>query len=330
MSTKQLSSGDQQQAEQIWLQNSFAKMKDVPFEWIIDGFIPKNEKSLITGSFGGMKTFLSLFMANAIADGADFAGRKCQQHNVLILDRQNSLATLNMRGKAIAKLRNRQNVTVIGLHSEPSSLDIGQERLKAICQIYKPVIFIDSLIDYIPDGKSESDSVTMNGILREFHAWIDCGASAVVVLHHKTKTGNNYRGTTAIPAAVSTAINISNRKGSGSMRLLTLKHFKARDGEEDEIQLKVTFENRDGQLVKATCGTDGVRAAKAGAKSIDDLDGSVLAYLKQNPGQSKNSIAKGVGGKKTNVLQCVDRLKQDMKAYVRDGNWFPTNEAATQ
>ncbi len=268
--------------------------------------------------------------SKAIAESAEFGGQECRKNKVLILDRQNSLATLNVRGKAIGKLRDSQDVTVIGHHSKPSSLDITERELQAICQIYKPVIFVDSLIDHIPEGKSESDSVTMNGVFRKFDALIESGASAAVVLHHKTKTGEHYRGTTAIPAAVSAAIHVSKRKGNGSTELITLKHFKTRDGEEREIHLKVTIENNDGQLVPATCERDGPRAGKAAATSTADLDERVLAHMKENPAQSKNRIAKGVGGKKSYVLKSIDRLKENMKIFVKNGKWFPTSEATTQ
>jgi hypothetical protein len=248
---------------------------------------------------------------------------------VLILDRQNSLATLNMRGKAIGDLRSRENVTVVGLHSKPSSWDIDPEQLRTICQVYQPVIFVDSLIDHVPDGKSESDSVTMHGVFRQFDSWIESGASAVVVLHHKTKTGENYRGTTAIPAAVSTAINVSNRKGSGPWRILTLKHFKARDGEEQEVTLKVSFENKEGQLLKVNWGSSEATASKSVAKPEDDVDRKVEAYVRENPGQSKNTILKGTGGKRITVLRSIDRLAKNVKIYAKDEKWFPVDGATT-
>src|SRR4029079_19165944 len=106
-------------------------------------------------------------------------------------------ATLTLRRNAVG-LNDEQNVVVIGLHTNPGSLDMELDNkvLEEICRKYRPAIFVDSLVDYIPNGRSEQDPSTMREVMRQFTKLIISGAVAVVVLHHKAKDdSSSYRGT---------------------------------------------------------------------------------------------------------------------------------------
>ena len=167
----------EQTAEQIWEALKLHKLEDTPYEWLIEGWIPKGELSMYTGQFASLKTYLEFLWTKAICTGTPFADRwEAEQHNVLILDRQSGKATLTLRRNAVG-LNDQQNVVVIGLHTNPGSLDMELDNkvLEEICRKYRPAIFVDSLVDYIPNGRSEQDPSTMREVMRQFTKLIISG-----------------------------------------------------------------------------------------------------------------------------------------------------------
>jgi RecA-family ATPase len=92
-------------------------------------------------------------------------------------------------------------ITLIGLHTNPSSynMQLNDKILNEICRKFQPVVIVDSLVDYIPIGRSEQDPATMREVMAGFTKLIISGATAVVLLHHTPKDGEDYRGTTGQP-----------------------------------------------------------------------------------------------------------------------------------
>ena len=254
---------------------------------------------LLTGDFGTGKSYISYFLADAISTGGEFVERQCQQHPVLILDRENPHSTVYLRRGKVGNLKERDNVRILSLFTEVPAPDFNDAQLLELCARIKPVIIVDSLAEFHP-GKKEVDPDDMTQVFQSVRGLITAGAVAVVILHHVPKSGGSYRGTTAIPAAVDGAIEVSKSKG-----VVTLKGFKARDSEERVIELKIKF------------GSTAVtyEVLDPGLDSEEQFQETIRAYVMEHDGCSIKDVAKGIHKREESVRDGVSAMLRIGKLY---------------
>ena len=278
----------------LWRQA--ATFKDLPrreYEWIVDELIPKDDIALLTGDFGSFKSYLSYFLADAISAGKPFINRKSQKHPILVLDRENSHATVYLRRSLVGELSQRDNVRILGLFTTPQAPEFTDPKLLRLCHLIKPVIIVDSLTDFHPVLK-ESDPDDMTEVFGQIRALLTAGAVSVIVLHHVSKNGSNYRGTTSIPAAVSTAIKI--QKASGNRAKLS--GFKNRSGEDTQIELQLNF-TKDSVTYKVL---------SAGLDPIAEQRTAIEDYVKDHTGCTVAEMADALERRKQDVADAVEEL----------------------
>ncbi len=275
----------------------FATLSEKKFEWIVPDLIPTDGITVITGDFGSFKTYVSYFLADAVASGGTFADRLCQQHPVLFLDRENSHSTVYLRRSLVGDLRNHDNVRILGLFTDPSAPEVVDPELQAVCARVKPVIVIDSLTDFHP-GLKESDPDDMTECFRQIRSLVTAGAAAVIVLHHVPKSGNgkggHYRGSTSIPAAGSNALLVK-KAGKSTAKIAG---FKTRDGEDQSIELKLSFST---QAVS-------YEVINSGRHPDAELRDEIEDHVRKNDGCSGNNVAKALGKRKSTVLDTIDAM----------------------
>jgi AAA domain/CHC2 zinc finger len=275
----------------------FATLPEKKFEWIVADLIPADGITVVTGDFGSFKTYVSYFLADAIAGGGKFVDRPCQKHTVLFLDRENSHSTVYLRRSLVGDLKTRDNVRILGLFTDPSAPEVVDPGLLAICAQVKPVIIIDSLTDFHP-GLRESDPDDMTECFRQIRNLVTAGAAAVVVLHHVPKNGNGragqYRGSTSIPAAGSNALVIQK---SGKNKA-TIKGFKTRDGADQSIELMLSF--------SAHAVT--YEVIKSGRDPDAELGDQIEEYVQENDGCSANDVVNALGKRKHTVLVKIEEM----------------------
>ena len=110
----------QQSMIPLYLRNAttFANLPQKEYSWLVNGLIPRDEVTMLTGDFGSLKSYIGLFIADAVASGGTFAGRPCQKCPVVILDRENSHQTLALRGSKVGGLQHRDNVYLFTLFTD--------------------------------------------------------------------------------------------------------------------------------------------------------------------------------------------------------------------
>ncbi len=296
---------------------SFATLEHKEYTWIVPDLIPAEGITMITGDFGSFKSYLSYFLADAIATGTEFINRPCQQHPVLILDRENSHATVSKRNELVGNLRQAKNIKIAGLFTDPPAPDVDNKRLLDLCREHKPVVIIDSLTDFLLPGQKENDPDNMTLLLRLIRELISAGAVAVIVLHHKPKNGSAYRGTTAIPAGVTAAFEAD----FSDNRILTLTGFKQRDGEKLEIRLKIHFEyitDPFGQRQQLPVTYEVLESGQSADAVEQELQDRIVAYVRDNPKCSIEEVTKTIKKRKADVSAAVKTLIQNGRLR-RDG-----------
>lgn len=260
------------------------------YEWVVDGLIAKGEVTMLTGDFGTFKSYLSYFFAESVSSGGQFLERSCQRHPVLILDRENSHATVSKRRDLIANLASTFDVRIIGRFSGGAP-DFVQPDLLEVCRKVKPVIIVDSLQDFHP-GKKENDTDDMVEVFQTINKLLDAGAIAVLILHHVAKSpGNNYRGAASIPGSVGACYVV--KKDKNNPCRISIEGFKARDSGLEEITVQFTITETSAYYKVVTEDIGG--SFNQGNHMTD-----ILTAVRNNPGKSKTAI-KRISGVHSNA-----------------------------
>jgi hypothetical protein len=291
----------------------FDKMPVKEYEWLIAGLIPKEEVTLLNGDFGSLKSYVCLFLADAISGGGKFAGRQCQQQSVLFLDRENSHQSLSSRRLKVGGLQYRNNVRILGLFTPHRAPDFTSPELLKVCAKIKPVIIVDSLVDFHP-GKNENSPDDMALVFLHLRELISAGATAVIVLHHVPKSGEGqggkYRGSTAIPAGGTVALLVKKENEKDGEVDLTISGFKVRDGSKEDAKVTLRFRFDDAvtyEVLQESQDSDVI------------LQNKVLAYVGDHDCCSASAVADAVRGKRTRIQAAMDALKSRKLLFVSGG-----------
>jgi hypothetical protein len=161
--------------------------------------------TMLAGREGQGKSMFALALTAAIGDGTTVAGIDCERGTTLIVDAENGEmeAWRRVHGLGI-----RPGTLV---YVEADGFDLRQDfaRLQTLVEAREPnVIVLDSLRSLAP-GLDENDSMQTEAALRPVVRLAQSSGRAVLILHHAGKTGVDYRGSTAIGAAVELGFTLS-------------------------------------------------------------------------------------------------------------------------
>ena len=241
-----------------------------PQGWLVDGLIPSEAITLVTGASGIGKSMVALAMAGCVVWGASFLGRRCLQRPVLFLDRENPLSVVRDRIDLFA-IQHHPDLHYWGMWLDAEPPNPGGALVQDFAQ-YKPLIVVDSLVAF--HGGSEQDATETRNFMQPLRRLAATGAT-VIVLHHtgKGETTKDYRGSSDIKAAVDAAFVVEQGEGSSGIDRLTLRNFKMRCAE-PPARLSLEFRNgrfeagTDPFIQKTLEGRDQLRGIVAGMPGI--------------------------------------------------------------
>lgn len=307
----------------LWRQaSSFANLEPVNYEYLIENFLVKGESTVMTGDFGSFKTYISYFIADALSRGAEFMGLESQRHPVLILDRENSSATVSLRRYLVGELQTAERVKILARFTKPQAPALNDPELLKLCAIIRPFVIIDSLQDFHP-GLKESDADDMVEIFQHINGLIDAGAVGVLVLHHITKQpnskGGNYRGSTAIPGGAGAALLVEKVGVTG----IKISGFKARDAEQQAAELRLSFPTgivgygNESRITYEVISSLAPKSLASEGKATEARF-RIIAEVDKKPGQSRNTIVTLAGINRNSGFAIIKELL-DAKELVEVG-----------
>ena len=226
-----------------------------PYEWLIKGFLCKNDTTLWMGPPGVGKSMTVLdFAIHFASNKKEWLGMPLLRGGrVLYVDEENPADVVYNRLHALGATREAME-NIRYLHDQGIRLDKHPAKLLDEAKAWQPdLIILDSLKRFHRlDENSASDMSTVfeDGIKPITRT---SGAN-VIVLHHSTKGDNNdshqkSRGSGDITAAPDSAIEVKRTDNHGGA---CLKHFKGRrsefqdpvyfniEGDEDSININRT------------------------------------------------------------------------------------------
>ncbi len=290
-------------------------------KWVVEGIVPHEGITILSGAPASYKTWLLLRMAMDIANGKMLFGQfACQQANVLIIDEENHLRLLQER---LGLLGASPDLPIFFLSQKGflvSKKGLVEKVLK-ICQEKNiSVIFIDSLVRI--NNAEENDASQMSEVFRCIRQLCQ-RKKTVVITHHERKEGNikisaqnRLRGSSDISAAVDAHIAVKRDRNDRSKILI--EQAKLRGGKEME-PFEVALQENENEVEFCYLGPHSEDIGKKEAAK----DIILLVLNEEKEGLSRSEICKlvketeGIGWK--NTKGAIDELIREASVFEKQG-----------
>ncbi len=239
-----------------------------PQTWIINSLISQGSLSVIVGSAGSMKTYLMIQAGLCVAGNRNWLGHKTTQVPVLFLDEENGKRRMCARiqevnnGEIFPESLPFYFASMQGFNFADSKWLL--ELRKIITENKIGLVVIDSLVDVLV-GVDENSAQATGIILRSLGQLAKETEAAIVIIHHKNKSGE-YRGSTAILGMVDLMLELNKNKITNKLNLTVIK---SRDIESN-YSLTMQPLIKDGKFSVLVTGSD---------TDVNPLRDSILAYL---------------------------------------------------
>lgn len=199
--------------------------------WVIEGFAVEGTLTLLSGKEGEGKSLVSMALGIGVALGEDVAGFTCVQKKVLIIDAENGEYEIHRRVKTLGLPS--EGVGVVEADDFHLGRDLGA--LDALLEREEPgLVILDSFRSLWPGG-DENDSGAVAAVLDPLRNLLRRRGVAGILLHHVSRAGNDYRGTSAIGAAIELGFRLARHPNDPEARdRRYLRCFKSRPAREPE------------------------------------------------------------------------------------------------
>lgn len=203
-----------------------------PVKWLIGGIIPEAALAMLLGKENCGKSFLGVDWACSVATGQDWNGRKVEAGKVVYLASE-GLHGYGKRLRAWLKQNGSElaDSLIKNLHYVRGTIDLidssrRSQLLDLIQTVEQPrLIVIDTLAESMPGG-DENSSKDMGLVLAAARMIRKKTGAAVLVVHHKPKSGEGSRGHSSLPGALDMRFEMSLEEDGTA---ITLSCTKARD-----------------------------------------------------------------------------------------------------
>lgn len=210
-------------------------------QWLIHRLLTCGGTSLLTAKHASFKSFIALDMALSIACDRPWQGFEVKSGKVLYIAAEGAagLTKRALAWQAHHDAEAGENFVVLDVPLKLHDPQTRAEFIGAIGAIAPTLIVLDTLARCAV-GLDENNSGDMGVFADAVGELAKVTGAHVMTVHHNNKNGD-YRGSSALPAAVDTHLSLD-RNREGDAALVFLKTEKQKDFEELET---LTFEGRE-------------------------------------------------------------------------------------
>ncbi|MDP9346371.1 MAG: AAA family ATPase [Actinomycetota bacterium] len=267
-----------------------------PVPWTVEPLLARGCVTMIAGREGTGKSMLALALGAAIGHGASIAGLDCRAGRVLYVDAENGEREAHRRVRGLGV----KPGTLV--YVEACGFNLAQHitLLEVLVEEHKPdVLILDSLRSLAP-GLDENDSKQAEAAVRPVSRLAQTVGIPVELLHHAGKNGHEYRGSTAIGAAVEIGFTLSRHDEDPDVRTRRkLSCWKSRPAPEPDVRW-LSLEAAGGRILVG----EAEPFKPAQRRERDTYRDTVLAFREQ--GLSVREIAEKVSISKSSVQRILD------------------------
>jgi hypothetical protein len=212
------------------VQNARAFLESYPElrDPVIDGLLRKGETMNVIASTKQGKSWLTLGLGIAVANGMPWLGHNTEQGRVLLVDNELHPETISWRLKQVQSANQgiaADNIDVLPLRGQGKSLNIFGlcSRLQSNSVVSYKLVIIDALYRLLPAGHSENDNAQMTQVYNAMDELAAKTNAAIVVVHHASKGSQNNKKVTDIGC------------GAGAISRTVDTHLTLRPHEDTEL-----------------------------------------------------------------------------------------------
>ena len=210
-------------------------LRDVPVEYLVEDFIPRESLVLVVGTRGSFKSWLQLDLAIRVSQGAAFAQKRTARTRVLVLDRENPEAVVNRRKKYL-QAGNPEGLHYWGQWHQEKPASIWDRRLLDFCAKHRPLVIFDSLVRFLRGAENSAED--MARVTAAFRELVNAGGTVLVIAHRSDKPKSpEYRGSSELLAGCDIAWRMERQEDD--QRVVHLKCMKNRFGEESKTTIRL-------------------------------------------------------------------------------------------
>jgi hypothetical protein len=297
-----------------------------PVPWIVEPLLAQGCVTMLAGREGQGKSMLALALASAIGHGSTVAGLECQPGTVVYVDAENGKREAHRRVRGLGV----KPGTLVYVEAVGFSLteDIGL--LAELVDEHRPsVVVLDSLRSLAP-GLDENDSRPAEAALRPVSRLAQDKGLPILLLAHAGKQGIEYRGSTAIGAAVEIGFTLSRHEDDPEKRTRRkLACWKSRPAPEPPPRW-IALESRDGMVLLGE--TEPFEASRSGRPSNerDETADVLLAALNgQFTAWADWARAAGLDPKNGTARRAREELADAGLVRQAQGLWLRANTSGT-
>lgn len=239
-----------------------------PKPQLIEKVVSPGSVNIWVGKWGSKKTWSFIDAAVCIAGGKNWLGLKTIQCPVLIIDEESGEDPLSARIKQAYKgelITGKPPIHFIS-GAQINLLKNPNDQILLISLIGETgarLVFIDALADVMVGGDENTVKDTQP-VFMALRRIAKVTGAAIVVIHHSNRLGD-YRGSSAIPGALDTMLQIESKEDSD---LIIFKSLKIRDGEPIKFAGRAVWLDGEFYMTEAEA-TEGLTLTKAQRFTLD-------------------------------------------------------------
>jgi hypothetical protein len=280
----------------------------------LDGVFARGKLAMIGGREKRGKSLITMAFAVAMAcGGIDTAGITVKAGRVLLIDAENGEREIHRRLRAMGlTVSGAPNFVAVEARGFDLREDLGA--LAALIDAHAPDLVVLDSFRALWRG-DERDEAQVADALDPLRDLAHDREIATGLVHHAQKGGEEYRGSTAIGAAVEWVVMLDRAREDDDKTRRRLSNPLARFAQErDDRWLSIQSAGDDGPVALAEAD------AYHPPRERDALRDDVLAQLTQSP-QSARAIAGAVGSNDKIVGRVLRDLEADGLAANPHGGW---------
>ncbi len=297
----------------------------LPPSWLIEQTLLENKVTMLYAEPGGIKTWLAISMAIAIAAGRPWLDeRAVQQGKVLYVDFEDGRDEFHRR---VHMLSDGEDVPNLGYWYWPARLDDPQ-LWKDLAELKQAMglrlIVLDTLATGTP-GINENERAAADALIYAGKVSEDVKVT-MLFLHHANKAGG-LRGTTAFSANVDTLYRLEKTSDKEDEERAKLSCVKSGQKKGKLLELKLTD---DGGLEKVNEEDVSKPAedSKEDKRSLEDLRAEILLLIeKRGPFASYDAIRMATSARKSSVSAVMSELAASGDIARLPEGWIRDNES---
>lgn len=303
---------------------------------MIGSLFPRGYVTIVAGEPGVGKTWFMLSIARAIADGLRGLGDPINPYNkgkVLIFAGETGVRMLVDRMNHLGTPTNLNSIQVVSSHQMARmNIDVmlntavGRKNIEGAIADFRPdIVFVDTVISFMGDGKDESSQVDMSDSIRMLGSMANTYNAAIVLLHHfrknkasnaaEVRSQNEVIGTSAFIRLASQVIGVERK---GDCRIVNCLKSWWKEFEPFMFKIRTTKEGGVVLDQSYTLNTEG-------GYSTIPVTRRILAWISENFAEkdfTAGEIIDGCGVGRTSVISAIQAGQSQglIKLVKKDGN----------